>query len=365
MPVTVVVGGQFGGEGKGKVTAHLCRKYVFDIAVRCGGPNSGHTVTIDSKQIVLRQIPAGVVNPHTRLLLAPGCLIDVDVLLGEIELFSLTPERLGIDQHAVIVDKEHGEEEKRSGFGKRIGSTCTGTGIAVARRILRAGDVKLAKDMPELRPYLANVSSEVMASHLDGERVVIEGTQGFGLSVYHSPYYPYATSRDTTASSFLSEVGTSPLVVSDIVMVIRTFPIRVGGNSGPLPNEIGWEILRRESGYPYEIQEYTTVTKRLRRVARFDLDIVKEAANVNMPTYIALMGLDYLDYRNKNVEDFHELTQHTNEFILWLERELGRGIALVGTGPTDHEIIDRLREKRGDEQARQRKEKIRAIPAIS
>ncbi|MFZ2071324.1 MAG: adenylosuccinate synthetase [Halobacteriota archaeon] len=281
MSIVVVVGGQFGGEGKGEITAHLCHEYGFDVAVRCGGPNSGHTVTSNDKQVVLRQIPAGVVTPHTKLFLAAGCLIDLNVLLAEIDSFDLTPDRLGIDYKAAIIDKKYVREEEDTGLGVRIGSTCTGTGIAVAK-------------------------------------------------------------RDTTASGFFSEVGISPLTVSDVIMVIRTFPIRVEGNSGPLPKEIDWETIQRESGYPYKIQEFTTVTKNLRRVARFDLELVKKAVCANMPTHIALMGVDYFNYENKGVRYFSKLTQKEKDFIFWLERELGVKISFVGTGPMDYELIDRL-----------------------
>ena len=341
MSITVIVGGQFGGEGKGKMTANLCREHEFDVAVRCGGPNSGHTITIDNKQVVLRQIPAGVVNPHTKLFLAAGCLIDLDVLLDEIDSFNLSPDRLGVDYNAAIIDEKYVQEEENTGLGVRIGSTCTGTGIAVAKRVLRGGALKLAKDVPELKPYLANVSDEVMVSHTSVKRIVIEGTQGFGLSVYHSPYYPYATSRDTTASAFLSEVGISPLAVSDVIMVIRTFPIRVEGNSGPLPKEIDWKTIQRESSYPHRIQEFTTVTKNVRRVARFDHGIVKKAVIANMPTHIALMGADYLNYENKGARRYDKLTQEVKDFIYWLERELGVKVSFIGTGPLDRELIDR------------------------
>jgi adenylosuccinate synthase len=350
MPITVVVGGQYGGEGKGKITAHLCRKYGFDIAVRCGGPNSGHTITIDGGQVVLRQIPAGVVNPHTKLFLAAGCLVDTNVLFKEIDLFNLSPHRLNVDRNAVTIDRKDIQKEKEMELDNRIGSTCTGTGIAVVKRALRLKNLRLAKDVPLLDPYLTEVSREVMISYLSGKKIVIEGTQGFGLSVYHSPHYPYVTSRDTTASGFLSEVGISPLTVSDVIMVIRTFPIRVGGNSGPLPREINWKTVQDESGYPYEIQEFTTVTKRLRRVARFDLEVVKRAVNANMPTRIALMGVDYIDYKNKKAKHYRELTQETKEFISWLERELGIKIAFIGIGPTDNELIDRLEEHENGEE---------------
>lgn len=341
MTIAIVVGGQLGSEGKGKVTAHLCRFHDYNVAVRCGGPNSGHTIYINKKPIVLRQIPAGIVNPESTLYLAAGCLIDVDVLLEEINKFNLLPERLGIDRNAAIIDKGYDQEEINNDLGNRIGSTCSGTGIAVAKRVLRSKDVKLAKDIPEFKQYITNVSKKIMEHYSIKDKIIIEGTQGYGLSVYHSQYYPYATSRDTTAAAFISEVGISPLIVSNIIMVIRTFPIRVGGNSGPLPYEIDWETVRSESNYPYKIQEYTSVTKRLRRVARFDIDLVEKAVLVNKPSEIALMGTDYLDYKNKNAKTFEELTYETKSFIQNIEKNLEIHINLIGTGPTDKETIDK------------------------
>ena len=343
MPFIIVVGGQFGSEGKGKTTAHLCKQGSVTAAVRCGGPNSGHTVTVDGEQVVLRQLPAGVVDPSTKLFLAAGCLLDLSVLREEIERFGIEPTRLRIDKHVVIIEREWADEEQRLNLRGRVGSTCSGTGVAVARRALRDNGLRLAADVPELAPYLADVSQELMAIHARGGHVVVEGTQGYGLSVYHSPYYPHATSRDTTAAAFLSEVGVSPRLVAEVIMVVRTFPIRVSGNSGPLPNEVDWETVRRESAYPIPIAEFTSVTRRLRRVARFDLDIVKRAALVNSPTQIALMGTDYLDYRNRAATHFEGLTDAARIFIDRIEEVLSASATLIGTGPFDHELIDRSR----------------------
>lgn len=236
---------------------------------------------------------------------------------------------------------EYGRKEKSEEFDLKIGSTCTGTGVGVAERILRKGNVLLARDIPKLKPFLTEVSSDIMSFHLQGKRIIVEGTQGFGLSLYHSPYYPY-TSRDTTAAAFLSEIGISPKAVSDIFMVVRTFPIRVGGNSGPLPNEITWDTIRMESGYPYDIQEFTTVTKRLRRVARFDREIVEKAAIANMPTHIALMGIDYLGYKNRRAKCYSELTEIAKEFLSKLAFELKIPVSLIGNGPCDFDLIDRI-----------------------
>jgi len=338
--ITVVVGGQFGGEGKGKITSHLCRDHNFDIAVRVGGPNSGHTCTIDGKQTVLRQVPVGVVNPNTKLFLAAGCLIDPDVIFEEIDKFGLTPERLKIDNNAAIITPDCKEKEREIQLREKLGSTISGVGAAVSKRVLRSPSIDLVQDHPDLKSFKCNVSEELMKQYKKQKKIVIEGTQGFGLSLYHSPFYPNTTSRDTIASAFVSEVGLSPLCVSEIIMVIRTFPIRVGGNSGPLKDEISWDIIEKESGYPHKIFENTTVTNTLRRVGRFDMDLVKKAFNANYNAKIALMGVDYLDYKNKNIGSFDDLTPKTKDFVHNFSKNLGWIVKFIGTGSTDVELIE-------------------------
>lgn len=342
MPLTVIVGGQFGSEGKGKVTSHLALRDNVDIVVRCGGPNSGHTVDVDGQRYELRSLPAGFINSGTRLLLAAGCLINPEILLTEIKSTGTDPRRVGVDRHAGIISPSEGEEEAELRLRDRLGSTLSGTGIGVANRVLRKPDFKLAKDVPELQGYLTDVSAEVNEAVDKNGKVLVEGTQGFGLSVYHSPHYPYATSRDTTASGFLSEVGVSPRLVTDIVMAIRTFPIRVAGNSGPLNDEITWEELRERSGYPTDIRELTTTTKKVRRVGLFDLELVRRAVLVNRPTQVALHGADYLSWHNKSLRDYQGLTPDTKSFVESLNRSLGESITLIGTGPANEELISPL-----------------------
>lgn len=341
MPLTVIVGGQFGSEGKGKVTSHLALRDNVDIVVRCGGPNSGHTVDVAGERYELRSLPAGFINPGTRLLLAAGCLINPEILLTEIKSTGTDPRRVGVDRHAGIISPSEGEEEAELRLRDRLGSTLSGTGIGVANRVLRKSDFKLAKDVPELKQYLTDVSAEVNEAVDKNGKVLIEGTQGFGLSVYHSPHYPYATSRDTTASGFLSEVGVSPRLVTDIIMAIRTFPIRVAGNSGPLKDEITWEEVRRRSGYPTDIREFTTTTKKLRRVGLFDLELVRRAALVNRPTQIALHGVDYLSFGNKSVHHYNELDESARVFVTDLAKTLSVPVIHIGTGPSNEEFMDR------------------------
>ena len=341
MGVTVVVGGQYGGEGKGKIVSYLSMRDEAHYVVRCGGPNSGHTVNLSGKIYQLRLLPAGFVNNRTRLLLPAGALVNPRILLDEINLCEVEPSRVGVDFNVGIITEREISYETQLRLRHNIGSTLSGTGAAVAKRVLRDGSFILAKDVVQLRPFLTNVSEEINVAIDAGKYIIVEGTQGFGLSLYHSECYPYATSRDTTASAFLSEIGISPLRVEHIIMVTRTYPIRVGGNSGPLKDEVSWEQLRRLSGYPYEIAEYTTATKRLRRVALFDWDLVRRAAKVNRPTQIALHGLDYTDYRNKGVTTFDDLTKSAKEFVEAVEQELNVKVTFVGTGPTNEELIDR------------------------
>lgn len=340
MPLTVIVGGQYGSEGKGKVTSYLALRDNVDVVVRCGGPNSGHTVDVNGQRYELRSLPSGFINPGTRLLLAAGCLINPEILLTEIKSTGVDPKRVGVDRHAGIISPSEGEEEGKLRLRDRLGSTLSGTGIGVSNRVLRKPDFKLAKDIPELQEYLTDVSAEVNAVLDKSGKVVVEGTQGFGLSVYHSPHYPYATSRDTTASGFLSEVGVSPRLVTDIVMAVRSFPIRVAGNSGPLQDEITWDEVRRRSGCPHAVIELTTTTKKVRRVALFDLEIVKKAALANRPTQMFLHGADYLSWHNKSLRDYQRLTSDAKSFIESLTFSLGGPFSLIGTGPDNEELID-------------------------
>lgn len=340
MPVTVVVGGQYGSEGKGKVCAHLALMGEAEYVVRCGGPNSGHTVDLAGVVYELKHVPAGFINPSCRLFIAAGALINPKTLLHEIELCELDPSRLGIDSNAAILEEADILAESSGDLRARLGSTNQGVGVAVARRVLRDSSVRLAKDVPEFRRYVTSVRDELSLAVRDDRRVVIEGTQGFGLSLYHTEEWPYCTSRDTTAHSFLGEVGLG-VRDYDVIMCLRTFPIRVAGNSGPLSNEISWEELQWTSGYPHPIAEFTTTTKRLRRVARFDDAVVHQAVAANSPTAIALHGSDYLDYTNQGARRFEGLAVATREWIHDLEERTDLPVRIVGTGPSVADIIDR------------------------
>jgi adenylosuccinate synthase len=333
MPVTVIVGGQYGSEGKGKVALEFARRRSATVAVRVGGTNSGHTA-VDQGGLtrILRQLPTAALLPGVICVLPAGSYVDPDILLDEIAAIELPEDRLIIDPNAVLITDWEKAEEARSGLRENIGSTGSGTGAAVVRRIARDGTARLSSSDGRLRRYVSAIPARRMmrARLARGERIVIEGTQGFGLSLLHSDAYPNVTSRDTSAAAFVSEAGLSPLDVDDVVLVLRSYPIRVAGNSGVLVNEIDWPTVTTESGAPEPISERTSVTRMVRRVARFDAAIVRTAIETNIPTHIVMNHLDYVDYacRSKN-----GLTYKAKEFVRRVEAEIGASITDLGFGP--------------------------------
>jgi adenylosuccinate synthase len=331
VPVTVVVGGQFGSEGKGKVAHLLARDKRAAVVVRVGGSNSGHTV-IDQSGVpqVFRMLPTAAILDHTMCVLGAGSYIDVDVLLSEVGATQLSPDRLMIDPNAYVVTSDHKRAERDWSLGERIGSTQSGTGAAVVERTWRLSSRNLARNNDRLTQFIKPVKPFLRSSLQRGERVIIEGTQGFGLSLLHSPNYPKATSRDTTAAAFVAEAGLSPIDVDEVVLVTRAFPIRVAGDSGDFPNEIDWETVTVEGGWSIALTERTSVTKKIRRVARFDEGIVSEAIEVNQPTQIVLNHADYFDAASHGAQEF---TRRVESEVSRIETRLGRRFDIIGLGP--------------------------------
>jgi len=310
MGITIVVGGQYGGEGKGKVSHFFAKEKNIDISVRVGGSNSGHTVVNNGEALILRQLPTPSILPNSISVLSAGSYIDIDVLMEEIRQTGISEKQLLIDQNAMVITDEDKQNESAGSLRKDIGSTLSGTGSSVVRRINRNKTTKLAKDFEELKPFIADTKFFLYQQLQEGKDILIEGTQGFGLSLLHSPCYPYTTSRDTTAAGFLSEVGLSPLDVDEVILVIRAFPIRVEGNSGCLENEISWDELGK-------VPERSSVTKKTRRIAKFDSEIVKKAIISNAPTKIVLNHMDYIsrDKRESFLKDIQNDINAKIDFI--------------------------------------------------
>lgn len=332
MACTIVVGGQYGSEGKGKVVALETSRQHSPWVVRVGGPNAGHTIDVGGKRTILRQVPAGAGHSEATLAVSAGCVVDEELLLKEVRDLNLARNRLIVDPRAVLLST--GDRVDEIDIVREIASTGSGTGAALLRRMSRRSHVRLAGHSECLRD-VARVESvaPLLHNHLDGGGdVIAEGTQGFGLSLLHGPYYPNVTARDTTAAGVMSEIGLAPRDVTEVILVIRTFPIRVGGLSGTLLNEISWSKVSELSGAPEVIPEYTSVTKNLRRVGHFDIHLVEQVVRYNRPTRLAVMGLDRLDYKNHCATRFEDLTEQSWRFIIALEKASKVSVGLVGTG---------------------------------
>jgi adenylosuccinate synthase len=342
MSISIVVGGQFGSEGKGKTTSLLARDYGQGCAVvRCGGPNSGHIVHEHGRQYCFRLLPAGIVYGQ-RGFLAPAAVLDLHVLRDELREYEVSPKLFTVDPFSVVITEEHKKRERT--LRTAISSTGSGTGAATAAKVMRTPKTLLIKDVLNdnawLSPYVRDVRSEINELIDQGFRIIIEGTQGFGLSLHHSRRFPQTTSKDTSAAQFVMETGLSPLLVDEVIMVIRTFPIRVAGaQSGALLGETSWEDVRRESGYPHEIAEYTTVTRKIRRVGRFDLSLVLDACQINRPTKLAVHGLDYLDYNNLGVSNYACLSDKAKRFLTMITDSTGVPILYAFTGRENSAVI--------------------------
>ena len=345
--VDVLVGGEYGSEGKGQIAAYLAPEY--GVLIRVGGPNAGHTVYEEPEPFTFHQLPSGTQrNLESQLVLGPGAVISVDRVLDEIAKCEVSRERLAIDPQAMIIDAKDREAERA--LVDKIGSTGQGVGAATVRKILRtsaAPPVQLARDEPQLKDYIKETRLVLDDAFAAGRRIFLEGTQGTGLSLHHG-HYPYVTSRDTTVSGCLAEAGISPSRVRRTLLVCRTYPIRVEspaeGDSGPMTNEITLNEIARRSGVPLrELKETerTSTTKRKRRIAEFDWSLFRQAASLNGPTDVVLTFADYLGIKNRLARRFEQLNADTIQFIEELERVAAAPVSLIATGFHFRSIIDR------------------------
>ena len=322
--VHVVVGGQFGSEGKGHFVAQLAKRLGHPAVVRTGGPNAGHTAYDKAgREWKLRQVPAAAVTSHGPLGIAAGSEIDLDVLESEVlaldEAGHDVSNRITVDAQATIVTDEHAAVDF-SQLRERIGSTGKGIGAARADRIMRVASLYGGEGdtVGMLRRHMKH-----------GHPVIIEASQGWGLGL-HAGFYPFCTSRDVRAIDAMAEVGLSPAECKVVTWVVfRPHPIRVAGNSGPLKSETSWVDLGIEP-------EYTTVTGKVRRVGAWDGELARAAmrANGGPGAWVrpVLMFADYVD------PSIHGVKKMPNGMI-WpafkgFEDDLETEIHAFGTGPS-------------------------------
>jgi adenylosuccinate synthase len=336
----VVVGAQWGDEGKGKIVDVLAA-HAAVIARYQGGANAGHTVHIGDggdgvEEFILHQIPSGILHPEKRCLLGNGVVLDLEQFFEELdglEARGIDAEpRIGISGRAHLLLEYHkrldAASEKARGDA-RIGTTGRGIGPAYEDKVARAGvrvadlqdptrarevigraaeraNARLAAADAEpldvhalvesvmdrrhrLLPFITDTGREITETLRRGQRVLLEGAQGAMLDVDHGTY-PFVTSSTTTAAGAATGSGIGPTVIDEVLGVVKAYTTRVG--SGPLPTEIEPPLgdhLRELGG------EYGATTGRPRRCGWFDAVVVRYAAQVNGLTGLAMTKLDVLD----------------------------------------------------------------------
>jgi adenylosuccinate synthase len=331
MPSTVVVGGFYGDEGKGKIVSYLAIRDNPTVAVRGGvGPNAGHTIEYENKKYKIRMLPSAFLNPNTRLLIGPGVVVSPEVLLKEIEDFN-TQDRTFVDFQCGIIEESHRITDSGGRLKQSIGSTGTGTGPANADRAMRT--LKLARDIEPLTLYLDDVPNQVNFALDRKENVLVEGTQGTFLSLWHGTY-PFVTSKDVTASAICADVGIGPKSVDEVLVVFKAFVTRVG--EGPLKNEISPEQTVAKGW-----QEVGTVTGRQRRAAEFDFDLARRSVMLNSATQLGITKLDVVFPECAHMQSFLDLSSPAKYFIKNIEDQLKVPVTLIGTGPDVYDVIDR------------------------
>lgn len=330
----VVVGGQFGSEAKGHVTAQILKQLEHPtVNVRVAGPNAGHTV-IDNEgnSFALRQIPVGAaVNHEVKLVIGPGSEIDLEVLRSEVKMLEDAghpiKDRLFIDPQATILEQRHHAHETSADLHQRLGSTGKGIGAARSERIMRSASI--AGWTHNLPGKLLSVA-DAYYNEFSGFDFVIEGTQGYGLGL-HAGNYPYCTSSDCRAVDFLAMSGLPSREPYRAYVVFRPYPIRVAGNSGPLANETTWDKLGLEP-------EFTTVTKKMRRVGAWDGDLARKAMRANGPdAYAVLTMADQVSPDVAGMDDYAKVVEDPKikEFInTKFGPAVGAAPVLITTGPS-------------------------------
>ncbi len=336
MSVTIILGAQWGDEGKGKIVDLLSAK--ADVVARYqGGPNAGHTVVIDEEEIVLHQIPSGILHPHTRCIIGNGVVIDPVILMEEVDFVKSkgfqVDGRLFISHRAHLIMPYHKlldtTREAAEGAAK-IGTTGRGIGPAYVDKYDRCGirivDLldrstlaeKLLKNLESKNKVLQRIydrdsmdTEKIIQDYLEfdrridayvkdttllinraidaSEEVLIEGAQGTMLDIDFGTY-PYVTSSNPTAGGACTGLGVGPTRIDRVLGVVKAYTTRVG--MGPMPTEFDTEFgdqMRQLGG------EYGATTGRPRRCGWFDAVVVRMAAMINGLTHLAITKLDVLD----------------------------------------------------------------------
>lgn len=387
MPVTAVIGLQWGDEGKGKIVDRLAKDADFVVRFH-GGANAGHTVINKYGKFPLHLVPSGIFNPRSICLITNGVVVDPEVLREEVKVLEAAgirvAGRLFISPRAhVVLDEwklqDLAMEQKR---GKnKLGTTGRGIGPTYAAKALRVGmrvgDFVKTKSGRFLAPYAKETFSIIKDAMRRNKKILAEGAHGVLLDIDWGTY-PYVTSSHILPGALHSAAGISPQAIESVIGVFKAYQTRVG--SGPMPTELLDRTgdLIRETG-----DEFGTTTGRPRRCGWLDLEALKFACDLSHPTELAMTKLDVMDGFNSirvatgyclgkkrasfeelstdelsrvvsiyktfpgwqgktvRVKKFRQLPKEAKQYIEFIEDSVRVPIRLISTGPKREDLIER------------------------
>ena len=305
MSVSIIVGGQYGFEGKGKIAHWLGMNHGCDYAVKTGGWNYFYYwKSIKDKdsnaEFKYKHFSSAINQENTTVyVFTSGSLIYSGTFFEELEERSLSKDRIIIDPFTRIIDK--------------------------------SGVQRLAKLHPAFEDFIGDTTMILGNAVDDAKKIIVEGSQGYGLSPVHSKEWDWSIPRDTTAAGVLSEVGLSPLDVDDIILVIRSYPVqKIGELHPPMKNKIDWHTIEKRSG-GFAIKSFQDIASLENyAVSEFDSEMVKRAILVNNPTVVVLNHSDYFD---ASLPEMDDLSEKQVEEITKIEDEIGVKFDLIGNGP--------------------------------
>lgn len=316
----LIVGIQWGDEGKGKIVDALAKDYDFVVRYQ-GGHNAGHTIVVEDKKYALHLIPSGIITPHCKNVIGNGVVIDLQALIKEMAQFRDLQNRLFISDRAHLILPFHQERDITNETQSKIAIGTTGKGIGptycdkVGRIGIRVCDLRdldslqsrlveridldnkqvesiiklLKSSVAKILPFITDSTNLLWQAQKNGQKILLEGAQGSMLDIDHGTY-PFVTSSTTVAAGACSGSGLPPKAISKVIGICKAYCTRVGNGAFPSEEfgEIG-ELLRQKGA------EFGTTTGRARRCGWFDAVAAKYACNLNGCDEIALMKLDVLD----------------------------------------------------------------------
>ena len=321
--VDVIVGLQFGSEGKGLIAGHLGMQY--DTVVNCNMPNAGHTYILNGKEYIFKVLPNGAIHSNVeQVMIGPDSVFSVKRLFEEAEMIGPAIwDKLIIHENAAILRPGHAIAEQ--GLRDRIGSTAQGSAAAMIHKIQREPAAIVGFDPDMLWKNVVDHKTW-MEKLRDADSILLEGCQGYSLGL-NAGFYPYCTSRDCTPARLLAGTGIPCQWLRDVIGVARLHPIRVGGNSGPGyedQTELSWADIGIEP-------ELTTVTKRQRRIFEFSRRQMYDAIVACQPDKV------FLNFCNYEPELSLIILRSINTLLRQYGPDESR-VAYSGWGPTDSDI---------------------------